>query len=465
MSKKISSILTIVLLASLCLMVLVSCGSSRVSFFDYSDKNLGPIGQLVRLMHKWIGNYGWTVVVFTIFLKLLLLPLDFWQRYSARKSSAKMQKMQPLIEAIDKRYGANTPRANDEKKKLYQKQGYSMLSSCLPMIISMAVFFVMFAGLRNYSTYSTITTFEKLSNEYYRVYSEQIVNKGGDIANTYQVKYDSEYEAKIKEFQDKLEEGAEVSDKDKSYAELHARIEGISAVIANTQFEAQYKEAEALARKTIQVEYVGGKLPTGVTFTADGEEEYTFGDEEADGIQESWLWIQNVWQPDTWDTVMPPYKGGANANSFSQQIDMTGYPGDMGEKTYNIIREEILKTGVRGTQGKWNGLMILPFLSIGLSFLSMFVTQLMEKKNRKGEAVQQNQQQAATNKTMMILMPLMMAYFGFIYTGAFAIYMVFNYTLSIISTVALRIPVEKLVEKNLAKGDKNDKSSKASYMR
>ena len=464
MSKKISSILTIVLLASLCLMVLVSCGSSRVSFFDYSDKNLGPIGQLVRLMHKWIGNYGWTVVVFTVFLKLLLLPLDFWQRYSARKSSAKMQKMQPLIEAIDKRYGANTPRANDEKKKLYQKQGYSMLSSCLPMIISMAVFFVMFAGLRNYSTYSTITTFEKLSNEYYRVYSEQIVNKGGDIANTYQVKYDSEYEAKIKEFQDKLEEGAEVSDKDKSYAELHARIEGISAVIANTQFEAQYKEAEALARKTIQVEYVGGKLPTGVTFTEDGEE-YTFGDEEADGIQESWLWIQNVWQPDTWDTVMPPYKGGANANSFSQQIDMTGYPGDMGEKTYNIIREEILKTGVRGTQGKWNGLMILPILSIGLSFLSMFVTQLMEKKNRKGEAVQQNQQQAATNKTMMILMPLMMAYFGFIYTGAFAIYMVFNYTLSIISTVALRIPVEKLVEKNLAKGDKNDKSSKASYMR
>ena len=56
MSKKISSILTIVLLASLCLMVLVSCGSSRVSFFDYSDKNLGPIGQLVRLMHQWIGN-------------------------------------------------------------------------------------------------------------------------------------------------------------------------------------------------------------------------------------------------------------------------------------------------------------------------------------------------------------------------------------------------------------------------
>ena len=97
--------------------------------------------------------------------------------------------------------------------------------------------------------------------------------------------------------------------------------------------------------------------------------------------------------------------------------------------------------------------MILPILSIGLSFLSMWISQFIEKKNRKGEVVQ-NQQQAATNKTMMILMPLMMAYFGFIYTGAFAIYMVVNYTLSIVSTIALRVPVEKLVDKNLSKGEK-----------
>ena len=98
------------------------------------------------------------------------------------------------------------------------------------------------------------------------------------------------------------------------------------------------------------------------------------------------------------------------------------------------------------------------------SYIHYITVILIEKKNRKGEVVQ-NQQQAATNKTMMILMPLMMAYFGFIYTGAFAIYMVVNYTLSIVSTIALRVPVEKLVDKNLSKGEKNNKSSKASYMR
>ena len=465
MRKKISSILTVAFIAALCLTLLVSCSSSRVNFFDYSDNNLGVVGKLVRVMHQWIGNYGWTVVVFTVFLKVIMLPLDFWQRYSSRKSAAKMQKIQPLMEAIDKRYGANTPRANEEKQKLYKKQGYSMLSSCLPMIISMVVFFVMFAGLREYSTYSTITTFKQLSNEYYQVYSEQLKAQGGEIAETYQIKYDSEKEVKLKELSAKLGEDETLSEKDEAFADLYAKIQGISEVLKNNAYENQCLEAEALARKTIQIEYVGGKLPIKVVSLEN--EEFEYGDKEAAGIQESWLWIQNVWQPDTWVTVMPPFSGGGmNANSFSQQINMDGYPdGQDGKATYDIIQQEILKTGIRGTAGKWNGLMILPILSIGLSFLSMFISQLMEKKNRKGEEVQQNQQQAATNKTMMILMPLMMAYFGFIYTGAFAIYMVFNYMISIISTVALRIPVEKLVEKILAKGDKNDKSSKASYMR
>ena len=63
------------------------------------------------------------------------------------------------------------------------------------------------------------------------------------------------------------------------------------------------------------------------------------------------------------------------------------------------------------------------------------------------------------------MMPLMMAIFGFMYTGAFAIYMVVNYTLSILSTVALRKPVEKIVDRSFAKEEAKNKSGKASYMR
>ena len=66
---------------------------------------------------------------------------------------------------------------------------------------------------------------------------------------------------------------------------------------------------------------------------------------------------------------------------------------------------------------------------------------------------------------MMIIMPLMMAWFGFIYTGAFAIYMVVNYTLSIISTVALRVPVEKLVLRRINKDEAKNNTVKAKYKR
>ena len=158
---------------------------------------------------------------------------------------------------------------------------------------------------------------------------------------------------------------------------------------------------------------------------------------------------------------MPAYND--SSNGFGAVVDMSEFGVDNGVSHYEMIRSAVLETGKRGDEGKWNGLMILPILSIGLSFLSMFISQQMDKKTRKGET-QQDAQQKATNTTMMIMMPLMMAFFGFMYTGAFAIYMVANYTLSILTTVALRLPIEKIVQKSLAKSGNSD-NGKASYMR
>ena len=107
--------------------------------------------------------------------------------------------------------------------------------------------------------------------------------------------------------------------------------------------------------------------------------------------------------------------------------------------------------------------MILPLMSVGLSFLSIFISQKLDR--RKDAPKPANDTQAATNRTMMIMMPLMMAFFGFMYTGAFAIYMVFNYMLSIITTVALKVPVDKIVSKSLAKAENLSSSQKESYKR
>ena len=427
MKKRILSVVLLIALAALCLGVLSSCNRSSANFFDYSKDDLGIIGKLVYVMHKWIGNYGWTVVVFTVFLKILMLPLDFWQRYFSRKSSLKMQRIQPLVEAIDKRFGANTQRANEEKQKLYKKQGYSMASMCLPMIISMVIFFIVFGGLRNYSTYSSITSFQSLSYTYHDTFVEQIMENDELIT---QIESREGYENVFIKYEE-----AKKSESTKNI--LNAQTDIISgAKMVNPTLCSEY---ESKALEAVQDWYVNN--------------------------HESWLWIQNVWQPDTWATIMQPYSGGvfAGGGFSSSGIDVSDYKGI--EVTYNTIRGAVLAMGGYGNNGNWNGLMILPFLSIGLSFASQFILQRLERKNRKGETVQQNQQQAATNKMTMILMPLMMAYFGFIYTGAFAIYMVVNSTISILTTIVLRIPVEKFVLKMLDKEEQKSNSSKASYMR
>lgn len=133
--------------------LLAGC-SSKPSYTEDPESLLNFVGKIVRWMHSWVGNYGWTVVVFTVFLKLITLPLDFWQRVSARKTSEMMSKMQPLLDEIDTVYSKDPQRAAREKQKVYQKYGFSASGSCLPMIITMVVFFVMFGGLTSYSNYN-----------------------------------------------------------------------------------------------------------------------------------------------------------------------------------------------------------------------------------------------------------------------------------------------------------------------
>lgn len=420
MKKKISSVLTVVLLLALGLTLFASCTQKKVEVFD-PESGLGVVGKLVMWMYNWIGNYGWTVVVFTVFLKILMLPLDIWQRYSTRKSTLKQKKVQPLLDNIDKRYGANTQRANEEKQKLLKKQGISVASACLPMIVTMVVFFLMFAGLREFSYYKNIQTFNSLTKAYYSTIEDQVQLAGGEVLEAYQFEYD------------KTKASLNISDDDVRI--VLAQIDGVNN-LDGKGFDTQLAQWRALAKEAIQKEYKNQ--------------------------QDSWLWIHNISQPDTWAKVMPEFSSGEN--NFATYVNTEAFAS--AEKTYNIIRSAVMEMDdiSYGKNGSWNGLMILPLMSVALSFLSMWISQRMERKTRSGEVVQ-NQQQAAQSKTMMIMMPLMMAWFGFMYTGSFAIYMVVNYFLSIFSTVGLRAPVEKMVERKLAQEEAASAPTKASYMR
>lgn len=440
MKRKLNLILNLVLLVAICLVIFSGCSTTKVDPWN-AEKELNWVGKIVKAMYSWIGSYGWTVVVFTVFLKLVMLPLDFWQRYSARKMSVQMQIMQPYVAEIDKRYGPNSQKGAEEKQKLFKKHGYSMTSSCLPMIVTMVVFFIMFGGLRSYSTYSSVTTFNTLVQTYYQTYAEKIVEIPTGATSAQQTAYEvfvASYGSNTIADSFSKDERAKIAQALKAVQDKKdALLQSADQKELGQELETLLANCQAEVKQAVQTKY--------------------------SQVEEGWLWIQNVAQPDTWETIFPQYDSGSN--SFTSLVDMSDYGGtDNGKALYNTIRNAVLETGERGTKGTWNGLMILPILSVALSFLSMFVSQAMERKGKTNQAqTSAEQQQQQSNKITMILMPLMMAYFGFIYTGAFSIYMVINYLISILSTVALKAPVDKMVQKNLAKTQVD--SGKASYMR
>lgn len=91
-----------------------------------------------------IHNYGWSMVIFTLLIKALILPLD----YKSRKSMRRMTNLQPQLVKLQKKYANDKEKLNQKTAELYRREGINPMSGCLPMLISMVILFIMFAAMR-----------------------------------------------------------------------------------------------------------------------------------------------------------------------------------------------------------------------------------------------------------------------------------------------------------------------------
>ena len=101
---------------------------------------------------SWIVNYGWMIIVFTIILKLVMTPLDIYQRISSKKQARANAIMQPEMQELQKKYANDKERLNQEQMKLYKKYNINMGGMCLSLLLTMGVsllvFFTLFSSLR-----------------------------------------------------------------------------------------------------------------------------------------------------------------------------------------------------------------------------------------------------------------------------------------------------------------------------
>lgn len=99
-----------------------------------------PFGLLLGLCYYVCKDYGIALLLFTLITRILLFPIAVKQQ----KSSAEMARINPKIQNLQKKFGKDKQRLNDETMKLYQEEGYNPLGGCFPMIIQMGVLTVLY---------------------------------------------------------------------------------------------------------------------------------------------------------------------------------------------------------------------------------------------------------------------------------------------------------------------------------
>ncbi|NLW20880.1 MAG: YidC/Oxa1 family membrane protein insertase [Clostridiales bacterium] len=99
---------------------------------------------VIQWIYSLIHNHGWSIVIFTLLIRTVLMPLDI----SSRKGMRKMAKIQPQINALQKKYANDKAKLQQKQSELMRKERYNPLSGCLPLLIQMPILFAMFGAMR-----------------------------------------------------------------------------------------------------------------------------------------------------------------------------------------------------------------------------------------------------------------------------------------------------------------------------
>jgi len=99
-----------------------------------------PIFKAMKFIHGFIGNWGWTIIVLTIAIKLLLYPLSA----ASLKSMAKMRSLQPELTRLKELHGDDRQKMSQELMNLYKKEKVNPAGGCFPMLLQMPVFIALY---------------------------------------------------------------------------------------------------------------------------------------------------------------------------------------------------------------------------------------------------------------------------------------------------------------------------------
>ena len=95
-----------------------------------------PIFWLMTKIHNFVGNWGWTIILLTMLIKLVFYKLS----EASYKSMANMRKVQPRLAAMKERFGDDRQKMNQAMMKMYKEEKINPLGGCLPIVVQIPVF-------------------------------------------------------------------------------------------------------------------------------------------------------------------------------------------------------------------------------------------------------------------------------------------------------------------------------------
>ncbi len=114
---------------------------------------MGFLSDIFGILLKWcynlINNYGIAIILFTILSKLIILPFQM----KSKKSMLEMNRLQPKLKELERRYKNDKEKYSMEVSKLYKKEGVSMFGGCLPLLITLPIMIGLYSVVRQPLTY------------------------------------------------------------------------------------------------------------------------------------------------------------------------------------------------------------------------------------------------------------------------------------------------------------------------
>ena len=436
-------------------------GIEPISLFGQTfDVSLNWIGRLISWLIKGVGTVGIGIIIFSLCLKLVVLPFDVYQRISMRKQNQKMKEQKERMEKLQKQYANDKQMYNQKLMEMYKENGISMFSSCLPMILSMVIFIVAINAFNAYAQYSAVDNYNQMVGAYQTAIQAYCPDLDDDNVsfgeNTIIIKGVGEDDKNAYLYYEIPNSNALTAETDKET--LHAYI---NEYLNNNTVKC-YVDADKVKNGAIWTE-IQATLSENAdeTATANAIRNYFIGKgqkavsayytaENGVGSQTKFLWIKNIWMTDA--SYKHPvcdyetFEMEAKREEFRVGGDDVSYS-KIGEKTdvYTKTAYDTITGGLTVQKGQANGYFILIALSIGTILLQQFVTMRSQKEQQQFSTV--DGQGASQQKMMIVMMTGMFAIFSFMYSSAFSIYMITSNIFSLLSTLIINKVVDMKLDK------------------